>query len=141
MDLTGFAAAICDDLGISRPHVELAERLTTDTQLGAYDQETGTIYIRRTAAELDKAFALAHELRHVWQIDHGWPVIGKPSPGQVSVSDYNLQQAEIDANAYAALVMQELFGVVPLFSGLPKNVVDKIRERAAEIGAERKGGE
>ncbi len=95
----------------------------------AYDQETGTIYIRRTAAPLDKAFALAHELRHIWRIDRGWPVIGKPSSGQVSVSDYNLQQPEIDANAYAMLVMQEIFGVTPLFSGLPKLSIKSVRER------------
>ena len=140
MDLTGFAAAICDDLGIPRPHVELAARLTTNTQLGAYAPETNTIFVRRDAGKLDKAFALAHELRHIWQIKQGWAVIGKPDSAQIPVSDYNLQAAEIDANAYAMLVMRELFIVTPLFSGLSEEVVDKIRMRAAAIASERKGG-
>lgn len=139
MDLTGFAAAICEDLDITCPQIEQIERLNTDTQFGAYAPGTNTIFIRRDAGKLDKAFALAHELRHIWQIKQGWAVIGKPDSAQIPVTDYNLQAAEIDANAYAMLVMRELFIVTPLFSGLSEEVVDKIRMRAAAIGSERKG--
>lgn len=136
MNILELAAAICEDLDIICPQIEQIERLNTGTQLGAYVPETNTIFIRRNAGKLDKAFTLAHELRHIWQIKQGWTIIGKPDSAQIPVEDYNLQTAEIDANAYAMLVMQELFSVTPLFSGLSKEVVDKIRMRADEIEKE-----
>ena len=47
--------------------------------------------------------------------------------------EYNLQKEEIDANAYACVVMMDMFGIKPLFNGLDDEVINKIWERAEEI--------
>lgn len=46
-----------------------------------------------------------------------------------SIEEYNLQIAEVDANAFAALIMISFFQLNPLFKGLPESVIAKIHER------------
>ena len=46
--------------------------------------------------------------------------------GELDIESYNLQIAEIDANAFAYIVMVDLFGVKPLFSGMSPKIISEI---------------
>ena len=45
------------------------------------------------------------------------------------MEEYNLQIAELDANAFGGLVMIKFFHIKPLFEGVPISVKSKIFER------------
>ena len=53
----------------------------------------------------------------------------KPVNLMSSIEEYNLQIAEIDANAFAYIVMVDFFGMKPLFYGLSDNVKSRILDR------------
>ena len=80
----------------------------------------------------DQFFAIAHELRHVWQIksDKDFYLSNYKTINQCNyLEDYNLQIAEIDANAFSGVIMIEFFGIKPLFKGLSDSVKAKIHKR------------
>ena len=56
-----------------------------------------------------------------------------PTPKGVGFSHfnckYNLQPAEIDANAFAASIMINWFGLRPQWDNVPQNVVNEINKR------------
>lgn len=49
------------------------------------------------------------------------------------MQDYNMQKAEIDANAFATIIMNAMFGVSPMFKGLSAKVKTQIENRIHEI--------
>lgn len=81
--------------------------------------------------DLDFIYAIAHELRHIWQMENQKKKYFQnyKTRNELSVDDYNLQPAEIDAHAYALCVLSEL-GVMPLFKGYSDRVKEKIYSRA-----------
>ena len=82
----------------------------------------------------DLLFAIAHELRHKYQIDnHKFDFENYKTSTEVTTEEYNLQKEEIDANAYAGVVMMDLFGIKPLFDGLPTKVIQEIEKKIDEI--------
>ena len=88
------------------------------------------------AVNPDLFFAIAHELRHVWQIKNAESFslsTYQPIDLLHSVEEYNLQTAEIDANAFAAVIMVDYFGVKPLFNNLSETVKEQIFERMEMI--------
>lgn len=52
-----------------------------------------------------------------------------------SVEEYNLQTAEVDANAFGSIIMTEFFGMKPLFQGLSDKVKDEIAKQIQYIVA------
>lgn len=105
------------------------------TVLAEYVPSERCIYLSKESKELDLLFCIAHEMRHVWQIDnHIFPphIVRE----LLSVKAYNLQPDEIDANGYAYAYMRVVYGVMITFDGVDKEVVKKIKERALEIIAE-----
>lgn len=130
--LNTFAGAVARLLDVPQPKLIPVSRLLTDTQIGAYDRQEHAIYIRQSAEPLDVLFCIAHDLRHVWQAQQGWSFADKPIPGSCP-DEYNQHPAEIDANAFAQLVMVSAFGVQPLFSGLSPETKMLIDKRATEI--------
>lgn len=82
----------------------------------------------------DALFAVCHELRHVYQSIH-YPDMFKSYQelGTLDTESYNLQEAEIDANAYASLFIELHFGVSPLFNGYSAKVKAAIKKRKSEI--------
>lgn len=83
----------------------------------------------------DAYFAICHELRHVYQIkynDHIFEKYVEKDTG-ISTENYNLQEAEIDANAFGSLYMQINFGVKPLFLGYSDKVKGKIDKQIEKI--------
>lgn len=53
----------------------------------------------------------------------------KPSDECSSVDEYNLQMAEVDANAFASIVMADFFSVKPQWNGLSNSVICEINKR------------
>lgn len=80
---------------------------------------------------LDTLLAVCHEMRHIYQsvydknILDGYIELGS----DISFEAYNLQAAEVDANAYASLFIQSNFGVKPLFQNFSESVRKKIEKR------------
>lgn len=84
---------------------------------------------------LDIYFAICHELRHVYQTIYAPDLFNQYATIDegLSTEDYNLQPAEIDANAFAAVYMRERFGVSPLFKGYSENVKNEIHLQMEKI--------
>ena len=57
----------------------------------------------------------------------------KPIDLIADIEEYNLQIAEVDANAFAGLVMIDFFHLKPLYEGIPEKVKIKIFERMEQI--------
>lgn len=53
--------------------------------------------------------------------------------GEIDVESYNMQLAEIDANAFATIVMADCFGIRPLYQGMSDKVIQAIGKRVDEI--------
>ena len=128
-----FISEICSLLDIRKPKIEYKPQdfFPTSTMLAMYDSKGTVMYLRSSdEATPDLLFAIAHELRHCWQIgnDPGMSE-GYHEAQDMTVEEYNLQAAEIDANAFASVVMAEFFGVKPLFHGLPENVKNQIYKK------------
>lgn len=131
-----FVNCICAELEIEAPQIQFtAANGGTPTMLAWLDETDNTVYIRAGIDDIrDLCFALAHELRHVWQRRNTDFLDGyKPSNECESKTDYNLQLAEVDANAYAALVIVSAFGAKPLFIGLPEEVKAVIYSRMNDL--------
>lgn len=137
-----FVERVCGVLGIDQiPVREDGRRLMTSTTMAALAPDGSEICIRDGAGlDPDLYFAVAHELRHAWQLQEDpdrW-MAGYHNAAELSVEAYNMQPAELDANGFAAIVMIELFHIRPLFQGLPEHVVEEIYKTAAKIADELK---
>ena len=83
----------------------------------------------------DQLFAIAHELRHIWQMNDrerylsDYKIVDQCS----SCEEYNLQIAELDANAFAGLVMIDFFHLKPQFDDVPESIWSKIYEQMDRI--------
>ena len=129
-----FINIIADDLGIDSPPVSVdASGFKTKTGLAYCDGST--IFLRSAELVPELFLALAHELRHLWQIKNNkaFYFSNYKDNSILDIEAYNLQPAEVDANAYAAAVMVDFFSIKPLFQGLPESVVDAIYSRIDEI--------
>lgn len=129
--IISFIEKICDILEIEVPIVLISPNdLRTKTQLAALINED--LILKNSSFTPDTAFAIAHELRHKWQIQNNYKLYFSDykEVGTTSIEEYNLQLAEVDANAFGAVIMSSLFGIKPLFNGLPNNVKQAIFERA-----------
>lgn len=80
-------------------------------------------------------FALAHEFRHIWQYeeDEDKYIKNQKSKLELVSKAYNLQIAEVDANAFAHLIMTNFIGVKPSFETLDEEVKNAIYKRERQI--------
>lgn len=132
-----FVLEICDILDIRPPKISYdTSRFQSDTMMAQVDSSGHTIYINKCEkVNPDQLFAIAHELRHIWQMkDRERYLSDYKSVDQCSsVEEYNLQIAELDANAFAGLTMIEFFHLKPQFSEIPESVRSKIYEQMNRI--------
>lgn len=136
-----FVSKICDILQIPTPTVSFdTSDFPTETMLGRCSPDGSTIFLKeRDGFDPDQCFAAAHELRHVWQKRHPEESLLSgyvPVESGGSAEEYNLQPAEVDANAFASLIMISFFRVEPQFKGLSEAVKARIEARRDEIAAE-----
>lgn len=133
-----FISDVCNILNISVPFISFdISNFPTDTMMAQCSPDCSTIYIKKIdKPNPDYLFSIAHELRHCYQIqtDIEWFLSDyKPIDLCASTEEYNLQFAEIDANAFAGLVMVDFFHLKPLFEGLSDSVKAKIFERMKQL--------
>ena len=128
---------VCDALGLSKAPALIFDRsrLRTSTTMAALKSDGSRICVRD---DIDKGpdlyFAIAHELRHAWQLEKRPAMFENyQASDELDIVAYNLQPAELDANAFGALVMRDAFGIEPLFEGLPDEVRSAIRAAEAKI--------
>lgn len=135
-----FIADICDLLNITKPSVSFdTSNFQSETTMAECTLSGKIIYVKKyDKPNPDQLFSIAHELRHIWQIQNDEKLYFsayKPISLCNSVEEYNLQIAEIDANAFAGIIMIEFFHLQPLFEGLSNSVKLKIYERMKEIAS------
>lgn len=125
---------ICNLLEIKVPKISYdASDFLTKTTLAQCEPSANIIYLKKIdKPDLDYMFSIAHELRHIYQYqtdEKSYLSEYKSSDKCSSIEEYNLQIAEIDANAFASIVMTDTFSVQPQWNGLPDKVIDAIDER------------
>lgn len=133
-----FINDICDILNIPIPEVSFdTSNFTTDTTLAQCTADGTVIYLKSfEKLNPDVCFAVAHELRHVWQIRNNYSFYFtdyKSSNLCDNLEEYNLQPAEIDANAFSGVIMVAFFHLRPQFNGLSDTVKAKMSERMEHI--------
>lgn len=106
---------VCNLLKIEKPTISYdTSHFTTATMMAQCCSDGTTIYLcNPIKITPDYAFAIAHELRHVWQIRTNKDFYFssyKTVDLCGSYDEYNCQIAEVDANAFATIVMADYFG-------------------------------
>ena len=134
-----FITDICELLDISIPSISYdTSHFPTETTMAQCEPINSVIYLNKIdKPNPDYLFAIAHELRHIFQYQNDEQFYlsnYKTSDNCSSVEEYNLQIAEVDANAFAGLVMINFFGLKPLFEGLSDSVKAKIFDRMKYLG-------
>ncbi len=133
----------CRVLSVPVPLVRVAEpsEFATPTTKCAVSSDGSELLINRSFAQGGNEpfiwLALSHECRHIWQAFHADLFNGYRDSAQLSVQEYNRQEAEIDAWAWAVVVLSKRFGVRPT---LEKNFGAEawafIEDRARRIAEE-----
>ena len=124
-----FINELCELLNIESVKVVYNDDLfVTSTQLALFNSQDNTIFLSNKSLTVDTFFSIAHELRHKWQIinDENKYFTNYKSSIEVDVDTYNLQIAELDANAFAAIIMSDFFQLKPQFKGLKESTKTKI---------------
>lgn len=127
-----FIIKVCNMLEISVPKIKKVKELSTPTMMAAYDYRTDTLYYKEASETIyiDLLFFMTHELRHKWQYINRPDILENYKPtSKLNLHDYNMQLAEIDANGFATLVMEEVFDVSPIFDVLDDEVIGRIYAR------------
>lgn len=129
-----FITDVCELLEIKVPKISYDTiHFVTKTTLAQCEPVTNTIYLNNVdKLNPDYVFSIAHELRHIYQYqtDKEFYLSGyKPSNKCSSVEEYNLQIAEVDANAFASIVMTDFFSIKPQWNGLSNKVINEINKR------------
>lgn len=86
----------------------------------------------------DLYYQLAKELRRVWQLEKRPHLLfGYKEAHLLDFEEFHLQKAEVDAHAFASVVVMDKCHITPLFEGLTVKTVAAIRHRILEIVDER----
>ena len=138
--INDFITEICSILNINKPSVSYdTSHFVTDTMMAQCDPSGDTIYLKKKdKPDPDYLFSIAHELRHVWQLASEKDLYFsdyKPVD-MLGNEKYNNQLAEIDANAFASLIMIEFFHLQPLYHGLSASTIKNIKTRMKIISRE-----
>lgn len=133
-----FIDDVCEILKIDRPIVSFnTSNFQSKTMLAQCNSRGTTIYIKEMVkTSPDYFFAIAHELRHIWQIRTEHAIYFKnykPLNLCKNLNEYNSQIEEIDANAFAGYIIREFFGLKPLFKSLPYPIRSNIFKRMKKI--------
>ena len=139
MDILTFVKLICEDLSIVPPIVKYDnKKFNNNTQLATLVVEKNgrkILYLRKKYNDVvTMMVCIAHELRHKYQIDNSlFDTSAYQTSTVLSNRDYNLQDVEIDAYAYAYVIMYDNFGIDVKFNGLGRDIEQRIKKRAEKI--------
>ena len=129
-----FITDVCELLEIRVPKISYdTTHFATSTTMAQCKPTANIIYLTKIdKPNPDYVFSIAHELRHIYQYqtDEQFYLSGyKPSNKCSSVEEYNLQIAEVDANAFASIIMTDFFSMKPQWNGLSDRVINAIKSR------------
>lgn len=129
-----FITDVCELLEIEVPKISYdTSHFLTTTTLAQCEPYENVIYLNKVdKPNPDYVFSITHELRHIYQYqtdEHFYLSEYKSSDKCSSIEEYNLQIAEVDANAFASIVMTDFFSLKPQWHGLSNKVVDTIEKR------------
>lgn len=132
--IQNFICGICELLDIPVPSISYDDsHFPTKTTMAQCELTSNIIYLNKIdKPNPDYLFAIAHELRHIFQYqeDEQFYLSNyKTSDNCSSIEEYNLQIAEVDANAFAAIIMVEYFHLQPKWNGLSDKVINSINNR------------
>ena len=133
-----FITDICELLDIPIPSISYdTSHFPTETTMAQCELTGNTIYLNKIdKPNPDYLFAVAHELRHIFQYQNDEQFYlsnYKTSDNCSSVEEYNLQIAEVDANAFASIIMVEYFHMQSQWNGLSDKVIRAINDRINTI--------
>ena len=138
--INDFITEICSILNINKPSVSYdTSHFATDTMMAQCNPSGDTIYLKKKdKPDPDYLFSIAHELRHVWQLsaDKDLYFSNYKPVDMLGNEKYNNQLAEIDANAFASLIMIDFFHLQPLYHGLSASTIASIKDRMEFISHE-----
>lgn len=122
-------------LSIAPPSVSFdSSFFPTPTTLAMLSNDGKRLHLRKREFDFDMCFCVLHEMRHKWQFESNPKLFyDYQSSAALSSDAYNLQPAELDANAFARRIMVDYFGIEPLFNGLGDNVKQKIKALSEEL--------
>lgn len=129
-----FITDVCELLDVEVPKISYnTSHFLTTTTLAQCEPTENVIYLNKVdKPNPDYVFSIAHELRHIYQYqtdEKFYLSEYKPSNKCSSVEEYNLQIAEVDANAFASIVMADFFSMKPQWNGLSDKVINTIENR------------
>ena len=133
-----YITEICELLDIPAPSISYdVSHFSTETTMAQCELTNNIIHLNKIDKPTpDYLFAIAHELRHIFQYqdDEQFYLSNyKTSDNCSSIEEYNLQIAEVDANAFASIVMVEYFHMQPQWNGLSDKVIRAINDRINTI--------
>ena len=129
---------VCDDLKIEVPTLDFALEKKSKGNIAALvlnqNRKVKGLSISDDMHLNDLVFSIVHELRHAYQLQYQPGIFENYHEiGTIGFEEYNLQKAEVDANAYAALFVEKNFGIRPLWKGYSVDVQHCIEKRKREI--------
>ena len=88
----------------------------------------------------DRDFAESLGITYAYQLENDRSLHDYRTSDQLDIDEYNAQPLEVDANAFAAVVMAEFFGISPQFLNMPESIRQLIYVRKRQIQKELKDG-
>lgn len=87
-----------------------------------------------SASDAEILFVVSHEMRHAWQIKNGWKFNCYKQSDELARGEYNDQDAEVDAWAWASVVYEKLVGNAPQLEKIFScELIEKIKQRKSDI--------
>ena len=135
----------CSALSVPEPSVQIAEPSTFASPTTKCDVSSDGTELRINRIFADSTvvppliwLAMSHECRHIWQAFNTVLFNNYKQSSELSVRAYNEQAAEIDAWAWAVLVVSRRFGIRPtLEKNFGADIWQLIETRAGQIADEK----
>ena len=134
--INNYVRMICGMLQVPVPQMFYNDSALQPGEHARLTPDGRQLYLRKLkTASLDQLFAASSELRREWQrrTDNARYCGGYKSRDELPLREFSLQPAEVDANAFAAVVVSAFFGVEPVFDEFPGVTRSRIESRIAEI--------
>lgn len=134
--INNYVKMICGMLQLPMPKIFYNDSALEPEQHARLTPDGKQLYLRKLkTASLDQLFAASSELRRGWQrrTDNALYYGDYKPLGELPPREFGLQPAEVDSNAFAAVMVSAFFGVEPVFDDLPGVTRSRIDSRIAEI--------
>lgn len=134
--INNYVKMICGMLELPMPAVFYKDSALEPGQHARLTADGKQLYLRKLkTASLEQLFSAAAELRREWQRrrDSAYYFGSYKSREELPLREFSLQPAEVDANAFGAVVVSAFFGVEPVFDEYPGVTRSRIEARISEI--------